>query len=53
MVCFLAGELNNNAHYFSTFANVNTKICNDYKKRIGDGKNDWIITVIVNIILPY
>ena len=32
---------NKNAYNVSTFGNVNIKNCNDYERRIGDGKNDW------------
>ena len=35
MLCFLGGELNNNAHYFSTFANVNASNSNDITKQMG------------------
>ena len=41
MLYFLAGELNNAANYFSTFANVSKRDCNNYKKCIGNEKNDW------------
>ena len=42
MLCFLAGELNNNAHYFSTFANVNKLDCSNITKNIGEGSKDWM-----------
>ena len=41
MLCFLAGELSNSAHYFSTFANVNKTNCSSIDKKIGDGSSDW------------
>ena len=41
MLCFLAGELTNAAHYFSTFANVNKENCKDFSKNIASEKNDW------------
>lgn len=41
MLYFLAGELLNSAHYFSTFANVNSKDFDDFRKKIGIGKRDW------------
>ena len=34
MLCFLAGELSNCAHYFSTFANVNHSDCSNIKKKL-------------------
>ena len=41
MMYFLGGELSNSARFFSTFANVNKTDCNDIKKKIGCGENDW------------
>ena len=41
MLCFLAGELSNSAHYFSTFANVNKADCSNINKNIGDRSSDW------------
>ena len=41
MLYFLAGELSNSAYYFSTFANVNTKNCNEFSRKIGNDENDW------------
>ena len=38
MLAFLAGELSNAAHYFSTFGNVNKENCNDVRKCFGV---DW------------
>ena len=37
MLCFLAGELSNSAHYFSTFENVNKTNCSSIDKKIGGG----------------
>ena len=42
MLSFLGGELSNGATYFCTFANVNLKDSNDYKKTFGlSQNNDW------------
>lgn len=42
MLCFLGGELSNNAHYFTTFANVNKHDLYDKTKVFGTGSDaDW------------
>ena len=41
MLCFLAGELSNSAHYFPTFANVNHADCSNIEKKIGNQPGDW------------
>lgn len=41
MLCILASELSNSAHYFTTFANVNHDDCDNIKKQIGSKANDW------------
>lgn len=42
MLCFLAGELNNNVYHFSTFTNVNRLDCSNITKNIGEGSKDWM-----------
>ena len=37
MLAMLGGELSNSATYFSSFANVNTKVCTDLKGTLGSG----------------
>ena len=39
MLCFLGGELSNNAHYFTTFANVNKHDLHDKTKVFGTGSD--------------
>ena len=42
MLAFLGGELSNAALYFTTFANVNKKDCNDMTKSFSlDGSKSW------------
>ena len=42
MLAFLGGELSNAAFYFTTFANVNKKDCNDVTKSFSlDGSKSW------------
>ena len=36
MLCFLASELSNCAHYFTTFANANHSDCSELNKKIGN-----------------
>ena len=38
MLCFLGGELSNNATYFSTFANITKKDSNDFTKTFGNSE---------------
>ena len=42
MLSYLAGKLSNAATYFSTFANVRHKDCNDFSKSFGvENKHFW------------
>ena len=42
MLPFLGGELSNAAFYFTTFANINKKDCNDVTKFFSlDGNKSW------------
>ena len=43
MLAFLAGELSNSAHYFTTFANVNKSDCNKTDKTFSmiGGNTSW------------